>query len=70
MVLPASRKWAPAQKYAPVAMLRHFTREDEESIRRLEAEEALAEMKSLADDIGKAWKSPKSAVDLIDEQRR
>ena len=46
------------------------THEDEESIRRLEAEKALAEMKSLAEEIGKAWKSPKSAVGLIDEQRR
>jgi len=54
----------------PVAMLRPFTREDEEAIRQLEAEQAMAEMKSLADEIGKAWKSPKSAVELIDEQRR
>ncbi len=54
----------------PVAMLRPFTHEDEESIRQLEAEQALAEMKSLADEIGKAWKSPRSAVELVDEQRR
>ncbi len=54
----------------PVAMLRPFTGEDEESIRQLEAEQALAEMKSLADEIGKAWKSHRGAVDLVDEQRR
>ncbi len=54
----------------PVAMLRPFTDEDEEAIRRLEAEQAMAEMMSLAEDIGKAWKSPKSAAELIDEQRR
>ncbi len=54
----------------PVAVLRPFAEEDAESVRQLEADQALAEMKSLADEIGQAWKSPKSGVELIDEQRR
>ena len=51
-------------------MLRPYTDEDEASIRRHEVERTMAEMKSLADEIGRAWKSPKSGIELIEEQRR
>ena len=54
----------------PVAMLRPFTEADEESIRRVEAEQAVADMKNLAEEIGSAWKSSKSGVELVEEQRR
>ncbi len=54
----------------PVAMLRPFTREDEEAIRQTEAERALAEMQSLAQEIGEAWEASESASELLAEQRR
>ncbi len=54
----------------PVAMLRPFSAEDEEAMRQHEADQALAEMKGLAEEIGEAWKSPRSGVELVDEQRR
>ena len=54
----------------PVAILRPFNEEDAESIRRREAERTLAEMRSLAEEIGSAWKSPKSALKILDEDRR
>ncbi len=54
----------------PVAMLRPFTRDDEESIRLRRVDEELSEMKSLAVEIGEAWTSPHTSTYLIDEQRR
>ncbi len=54
----------------PVAVLRPFTEDDADSIRRRDAEQALAEMKRLAEEIGESWKSPKSALELLAEDRR
>jgi len=54
----------------PVALLRPFTAEDEQRLRQIEIETALAEMKSLAHQVAAAWTSTKSGVALIDEQRR
>jgi antitoxin (DNA-binding transcriptional repressor) of toxin-antitoxin stability system len=54
----------------PVALLRPYTAEDEQKLRQAEAEETLAEMKELAQQVAAAWTSPKSGVELIDEQRR
>ncbi len=54
----------------PVAVLRPFGEDDAESLRRRQGRQALAEMKSLAEEIGKSWKSPKSALELLDEDRR
>ena len=53
----------------PVAVLRPFNEDDAESIRRREAAQVLVEMKSLAEEIGKSWVSPKSAQELLDEDR-
>ncbi len=53
----------------PVAVLRPFSEDDAEQVRRREAKQALAEMKSLADEIGTSWKSPQSALELLDEDR-
>ena len=54
----------------PVAMLRPLTDEDVQHLRQSEIEQALAEMKTLAQQVAAAWKSPKSGVELVDEQRR
>ncbi len=53
----------------PVAMLRPFSEEDAETIRRRESDQALTEMKSLAAEIGNAWKSPRSALEILEEDR-
>ncbi len=54
----------------PVAMLRPLTDEDVQHLRQSEREQALAEMKALAQQVAAAWESPKSGVELVNEQRR
>lgn len=54
----------------PVAVLRTFTDDDAQRLQQKEVDEALAEMRSLAEQVAAAWTSPKSGVELIDEQRR
>lgn len=54
----------------PVALLRPLTDEDLQNLRQAESSDALAEMRTLAQRIATAWKSPKSGVELINEQRR
>jgi prevent-host-death family protein len=54
----------------PVAVLRPLTEEDLQQLRRAETEDALAEMKALAQQVADAWTSPKSGVELVSEQRR
>ena len=54
----------------PVAILRPLTEEEAGRLRQSEVNESLAEMKSLADEIGEAWISTKSGVELVYEQRR
>src|SRR5690242_4061207 len=51
----------------PVAVIRPYTDEDKEAARKAHVEKALAEMKELAEKIGAAWNSPKSAVELVSE---
>jgi len=41
-----------------------------ERLKRAEREEALSKLDELAEQIASAWRSPKSAVQLIEEQRR
>ena len=53
----------------PVAFLKPFTVDEAENIRRQEVEKTFAEMKSLASEIAEAWVSPKSALELLDEER-
>ncbi len=53
----------------PVAILHAFNEQDAESVRRRESEQALVEMKNLATEIGNAWKLPKSALEILDEDR-
>ena len=54
----------------PVAVLRPFTDEDAHRLRQAELDEALAEMRALAQQVAAAWASPLSGVELVDEQRR
>ncbi len=54
----------------PVAVLHPFTEADADNERRLEMKAALAAMKKTAKEVAKAWTSPKSAVEILDEQRR
>ena len=54
----------------PVAVLRPLTEEEAQRLRRVEIDETLAEMRTLAQQVGAAWTSPKSGVELIAEQRR
>ena len=54
----------------PVAVLRAFSDEDAQQLQQAQTDQALAQMKALAQEVAAAWVSPKSAVDLVDEQRR
>jgi prevent-host-death family protein len=54
----------------PVALLRPLTQEEARRLRQVEIDETLEEMKNLARKVAAAWKSEKSGVELIAEQRR
>jgi len=54
----------------PVAVLRPLTEEETQRLRRVEIYETLAETRTLAQQVGAAWTSQKSGVELVAEQRR
>jgi antitoxin (DNA-binding transcriptional repressor) of toxin-antitoxin stability system len=54
----------------PVAVLRPLTEKEAQRLRQVEIDAALAEMKTLAQEVASAWTSEKSGVELIAEQRR
>ena len=54
----------------PVALLRPLTEEDVQRLDQSRIDEILAEMNALAEEIGAAWTSDKSGVELVAEQRR
>lgn len=54
----------------PVAVLRPFTKEDAERLRRVEIESRLASLRSLASEIGEAWQDERGAAEIVDLQRR
>ena len=54
----------------PVAVLRPLTDSEAERLRQIQLEEALAEMRSLAQEVGESWSSDRSGVELISDQRR
>jgi prevent-host-death family protein len=54
----------------PVAVLRPLTEEEAQRLRQGEIDAALAEMKTLAQEVASAWTSDRSGVELIAEQRR
>jgi prevent-host-death family protein len=54
----------------PVAVLRPFDENDDRRLQQAEVDKTLSEMKLLAQQVAEAWTSPKSAVELVEEQRR
>ena len=54
----------------PVAMLRPLTEEERDRLREEQVDSALTEMRNLAEEVAAAWKSDKSSVELVAEQRR
>jgi len=54
----------------PVAVLRPLPERSEQERRQEEADEAMARMEALADEIARAWNSSSSALELLEEQRR
>lgn len=54
----------------PVAVIRPFTIDDADLQWQAAIEDEILEMQSLGQEIAAAWVSPKSAVELVDEQRR
>lgn len=54
----------------PVAVLRPLSERNEEERRQDAVEEAMAQIDALADEIARAWNSPQSALELLEEQRR
>lgn len=54
----------------PVAIIRPLTEKSGRELLHAEEDEALAEVDRLAEKIARAWRSPKSALELLEEQRR
>jgi len=54
----------------PVAVVRPYTEDDAERIRAAQVEAHLSALRDLAAEIGAAWTSHKSGVELVDAQRR
>lgn len=54
----------------PVAVLYPYTKADAEHERKLEMDAALEAMRKTANEVARAWTSPKTAVEILDEQRR
>lgn len=54
----------------PVAVLKPLSDRNEVELKRAEREDALSRLDELAEEIARAWRSPKSAVKLVEEQRR
>lgn len=54
----------------PVAVLCPISHKSERELRQVERKEALAKLDDLAEQITRSWRSPKTAVKLIEEQRR
>ncbi len=54
----------------PVAVIRPLTEKSGRELLQAEEDEALAEVDRLAEKIARAWRSPKSALELLEEQRR
>jgi prevent-host-death family protein len=54
----------------PVAIIRPFTEIDAQQINQAELDQTMADMKALAQQVADAWTSPKTGVELVEEQRR
>ena len=54
----------------PVAVIRPFIEKSTRELLQAEEDDALVEVDRLAEKIARAWRSPKSALELLEEQRR
>lgn len=54
----------------PVAVLRPFSDKDKQMLRQAEVDQFIAQMDVLAQQVADEWQSDKTAVELIEEQRR
>ncbi len=54
----------------PVAVLRPFLEESESYLRQAQRDEALQKLDTLAEEIARSWRSPKTARELLEDQRR
>lgn len=54
----------------PVAILLPFPQEGQRDLRQAQREEALRKLDALAEQIARSWRSPKTAQELVEEQRR
>jgi len=54
----------------PVAVLRPLTEDETQRLRQVELGAAMDELRALADKVASAWTSDKSAVELVQDQRR
>ena len=52
------------------AVLRPFPQESEGDLRQAQRDEALHKLDTLAEQIARSWRSPKTALELTEEQRR
>ena len=54
----------------PVAVLRPLTQDESQRIRQERIEDEIADLRSLSKQIAASWTSEKSAIELVEEQRR
>lgn len=54
----------------PVAVIRPFTEDDSIELHQAKVDSELEKLKSLASQVASTWNASKSAIDLVDEQRR
>ena len=54
----------------PVAVIQPLTEKSRRELLEAEVDEDLAEIDRLAEKIARAWRSPKGALELLEEQRR
>lgn len=54
----------------PIAVLRPFTDQDAQTLEKQQIEKDLAGLKAMSAEISENWISDKTAVELVEEQRR
>ena len=54
----------------PVAIVRPLSEEERQRLSQAKSDQELVALRGLAGEIGAAWSSEKTAVDLVSEQRR
>jgi hypothetical protein len=53
-----------------IAAPRSFSQEGVGDLRQTQREEALQKLDTLAEEIARSWRSPKTALELLEDQRR